>query len=74
MIQKEYLLAPKKENLQIFVNTMIPQNNPISMIKSGIAKSVNIVDNLKDKNENITSTVGEIKLPQIEEYQSIINK
>ena len=53
---------------------MIPQNNPISMIKSGIAKSVNIVDNLKDKNENITSTVGEIKLPQIEEYQSIINK
>ena len=40
------------------------------MIKSGIAKSFNIEDNLKDKKDNIMSTVGEIKLPQIEEYQS----
>ena len=31
------------------------------MIKSGIAKSFNIEDNLKDKKDNIMSTVGEIR-------------
>ena len=58
----------------LFENTMIPQNNPITMIKNGIAKSFNIESNLKDKNENISNSLGEIKLPQIEDYQSKLSQ
>ena len=61
----------KKESGTLFENTMI-QNNPISVIKNGIAKSFNIEDILKDKNENISNSLGEIKLPKVEEYQSKI--
>jgi hypothetical protein len=60
----------RKDTAQLFENTMIPQNNPISIIKNGITKSFNIEDHLKDKNENISNSLGEIKLPKIEEYQS----
>jgi hypothetical protein len=63
----------KIEPTQLFQHTMIPQNNnPISIIKNGIAKSYHIEENLKDKNENITTSLGEMRLPQIEEYQSTI--
>jgi len=63
----------KIEPNQLFLHTMIPQNNnPISIIKNGIAKSYHIEENLKDKNENITTSLGEMRLPKIEEYQSTI--
>lgn len=61
------------EPTQLFQNTMIPQNNnPISIIKNGIVKSYHIEENLKDKNQNISSSLGEMRLPQIDEYQSTI--
>lgn len=61
----------KIEPTTLFQHTMIPQNNPIAIIKNGIAKSYHIEENIKDKNENLNQNLGENKLPQIEEYQSI---
>jgi len=66
-------IALKKSGSNLFENTSIP-HNPISMIKSGIAKSLNLEGNLKDKNINITQSLGEVKLPKIEEYQKLIAK
>lgn len=63
--------VPLKDSTLLFENTAVPQNNPISVIKNGIAKSFNIEDHLKDKNQNISNGLGEVKLPQIEDYQSI---
>ena len=67
---ESFVTYPKLGKTELFEHTMIPVNNPISMIKSGIKRSFNLEDNLKDKNENINHQLGDIRLPQIDEYQS----
>ena len=69
-IVKDLMISQKLNEGNLFLNTMVPQNNPISMIKNGIEKSYNIEEILKDKNKNISQSLGETYLPQLDDYQS----